>query len=158
MLCEMCGQEVRSTKKIDIEGSLLSVCQNCARFGKEPEPPKTPVQSSPREPGGRSPPRTPMRTQDSSVSVEDRLAQRQRRMQSKNIFEGGSSQELIDDYHKEIQRARMQLGMNQEELARKLNERKSIIAKLETRSIRPDNKLIRKLEKTLKISLMENVE
>ena len=155
MLCEMCGQESRAIKKVDIEGSMLSVCPNCAKFGKEPE-------AAPQTgPGNHEPSRgskgTP-RTSAGTISVDDRLAQRKRRMESKNIFSEGSSMELIEDYHKEIQRARVKLGMNQEELARKLNERKSIINKLETKSIRPDNKLIRKLEKELKISLMENID
>jgi putative transcription factor len=152
----MCGSESGNIRKIDVEGSLLSVCPNCARFGKEPAVEETAEQGpSPRR--ARSEPGT-ARKYGGEASVEDRLAQRKKRMQSRNIFSQGSSMELMEDYHKEIMKARMKLGMNQEELARKLNERKSIITKLETKSIRPDNKLIRKLEKELQISLMENVE
>jgi putative transcription factor len=150
--------ETHQTKKIDIEGSLLSVCPNCVKFGKEPDPPpEAKAEPSSSRPRSAATP-APRRQRESGISVEDRLAERKRRMQSRNIFDGGSSQELIEDYHLEIQQARTKLGMNQEELARKLNERKSIIAKLENKSIRPDNKLIRKLEKTLKISLMETIE
>ena len=146
--------ETHQVKKIDIEGSLLSVCPNCVKFGKEPEKPKQPETGPTRR--AQPPPRSgSVRPQ---MPVSDRLEQRKKRMQPRNIYSASSEMELIDDYHKEIQRARMELGMNQEELARKLNERKSIIAKLETKSIKPDNKLIRKLEKTLKITLMENVE
>jgi len=143
----MCGRETGSVKKIIVEGSILTVCSQCARFGKEAEPEK--VVKSPSQSTGRA---------SSTDAIENRLAQRKRRMQSKDIFAESSGKELVEDYHKVIQQARMSLGMNQEELARKLNERKSIIAKLETKSLRPDNKLIRKLEKTLKIELMENLE
>lgn len=146
MICEMCGTETNNIKRINIEGSLLSVCPNCAKFGVEPE--IEPKSESARSRG---------RTTDSST-VEMRLEQRKKRMQTRNIFANDSEVELIEDYHRVIQSARMELGLNQEELARKLNERKSIIAKLETKSLRPDNKLIRKLEKTLKIILMERIE
>ena len=152
MLCEMCGKETGVVKKVNVEGSILSVCSSCAKFGIEEEPAPSPKQPSSRRRSAVSRPRS------EPASVEDRLAQRQRRMQSKDIFADSGQLELVEDYHRVIQKARMDQGMNQEELGRKLNERKSIIAKLETRSLRPDNKLIRKLEKTLKIELMENVE
>ena len=148
MICEMCGKETGVIKKTDVEGSILSLCPDCAKFGTEiqPEP-----RGGSRGGGGRSVP-------SAGSSVEDRLVQRQKRMQSRNIFSEGSSRELREDYHKVIQQARQAMNLNQEELARKLNERKSIINKLETKSIKPDNKLIRKLEKALNIELMENVE
>jgi putative transcription factor len=148
----MCGKETGAIKKINIESSILSVCQSCAKFGKEEEPEPIPKQPSGQRRSGTSRPRS------ESSSVEERLAHRQRRLQSKDIFAVASQRELVEDYHKVIQQARMAQGLNQEELARKLNERKSIIAKLETKSLSPDNKLIKKLEKALKIELMENVE
>lgn len=147
MLCEMCGKETGIIKKIDVEGSILSVCSNCSRFGKAYQ----------TEPGSVRSSQVSKSEATSASSVEDRLAQRQKRMQSRDIFSESSSRELVEDYHRVIQQARMAMGLNQEELARKLNERKSIITKLETKSIKPDNKLIRKLEKTLKIDLMENI-
>jgi putative transcription factor len=146
MICEMCGQDTNMIKKINVEGSLLSVCPNCMKFGTELEVEKEEV---PRRSGTR---------RQASGTVEERLAHRERRMKSKNIYDQDSSDELVVDYHKVIQKARMDLGMNQEELARKLNERKSIIAKLETKSLHPDNKLIRKLEKELKITLTERID
>ena len=34
MICELCGQDAPFLKPIMIEGSILKVCPNCAKFGK----------------------------------------------------------------------------------------------------------------------------
>ena len=69
-----------------------------------------------------------------------------------------SDAELAYDYGKRVQKARSKLGLTQEDLARKLNEKKAIITKIESQQFRPDQKLINKLEKELQIELMESQE
>ena len=61
------------------------------------------------------------------------------------------------DYPKRIKEAREKMGWKQEELAAKMNERVSIIHKLESGSMHPDDALIRKVEKTLDIKIKEKV-
>lgn len=140
MICELCGREVPKLKMVNVEGSVLKVCFECAKFGKESAP--TPVDTEEDE---------------QEDAIARRLEIRTKRMKSRDIF-AEFSEELVEDYHRRIQRARNDKGWTQEELGRKLNERKSIIAKLENKSIKPDNKLIRKLEKTLDIVLLERVD
>ena len=63
---------------------------------------------------------------------------------------------IIDpSYPSLIKTAREKLGLKQQELALQLNEKESIIHKLETGSLQPTILLAKKLEKVLKISLVE---
>ena len=52
----------------------------------------------------------------------------------------------------------MKRNWSQEDLAKKLNERKSVIAKLESKTMYPDDNLTKKLERTLGIKLIEAAE
>lgn len=90
--------------------------------------------------------------------VTKRLEKRQRRMRSRDIFEGSSGEALAVDYPNKIRRAREKLGVSQKELASKINEKWSIINKLETGDIRPSDSLVMKLERALSIKLREKVE
>lgn len=62
---------------------------------------------------------------------------------------------LIEDYHKIIKEARERRGLSQEELAKILGERVSTIKKIETGKLIPTNKLLKELERVLKIKLTE---
>jgi TIGR00270 family protein len=137
MICEMCGKDT-VTRPAFVEGTRLNVCQNCARFADD-------------KASGRT---TPAPT--ASV-IEERLQRRERRMQTKDVYATMSSVELIDDYGGAIRNARTRKGMDQDEFAASIGEKKGIIAKLETNDIIPDEKLTRKLEKALGIKLTEVV-
>jgi putative transcription factor len=64
------------------------------------------------------------------------------------------TQEIIEDYTSKIRQAREKLGLTHEELAKKINEKTSVIGKLETGKIQPSNILATKLEHALKIKLL----
>ena len=169
MLCELCGQGAPFLKPLLIEGSLLKVCPNCAKFGTATTPapgPETTVSSHGTGSGGTS-----EKTSGAGVGstyatthltkeeiIRRRLEFRERRMSSKDVYSESGEKELVEDYHKRIQQSRNQLGWNQEQLGQKINERKSVISQLENRSMKPDDKLVRKLEKALGIKLMEVIE
>ncbi|MHC1710181.1 MAG: multiprotein bridging factor aMBF1 [Methanomassiliicoccales archaeon] len=136
----MCGKEMASLLPVRIEGTILSVCRDCARFGDNVKA------------GGK-----PGTTAEPSV-IQARLQNRERRMKTKDVYEGGEeSFELALDYPKRIKDAREKMGWKQEELAAKMNERESIIHKLESGTMHPDDALIRKVEKTLDIKIKEKV-
>ncbi|MBS3175914.1 TIGR00270 family protein [Candidatus Woesearchaeota archaeon] len=65
---------------------------------------------------------------------------------------------IVTDYAAKIKAAREQKGMTQEELARKLNEKESLMHKMETGSFEPPIALAEKLEKFLNIKLIETAE
>ncbi|WP_455391768.1 multiprotein bridging factor aMBF1 [[Eubacterium] cellulosolvens] len=158
MLCELCGKDVPFLKPIFIEGSMLKVCATCAKFGKAPAPEPGPVSGAEpkhetRSSYGYTPP-----TRSKEEIIQQRLEHRARRMKSKDVYEQTGVKELAEDYHRRIQQARNQLGWSQEDLGQKINERKSVISKLENRTMKPDDKVVRKLEKALNIKLMEVIE
>jgi putative transcription factor len=63
----------------------------------------------------------------------------------------------VEDFAARIRSARSSKGMTQKDLAMKINERQTIVSKIETDQMRPDDKVIRKLEKELGIKLREKV-
>lgn len=137
MLCEMCGRNYGRLKRTEIEGTVMNVCADCGKFGSA-------VAVVPK-------PKTAQEV------VQQRLDQREKRFTPRNIYDE-MPEDLAEDYPERIRKARSKMGLSQEELGLQINERKSIITKLESSHIRPDNKLIQKLEKALSVSLMEKVE
>ena len=129
MRCEVCGDEIRGQpyRRI-IEGGRMTVCGRCSSFGTSEWSP-----SMPRErPRGRPAPRRPR----SEVEAAETLG-------------------MVDDYGAKIRKARQRMGMTVEDFSRKINEKESVIKKLEKEELNPDRKLIQKLTGALKIELLE---
>lgn len=137
MRCELCGKETDRPRPVFIEGSKLRVCPQCARFGDESAPGK-------KEEGAK-------------VVIEERLQARERRMRSRDVYSKETSLELAEDFSLRIKQGRRDKGWDQDALAAKLNEKKSIIAKLEAGNMTPGERMIKKLERTLDITLMDKV-
>ena len=131
----MCGTEVPRTRRVLIEGTVLMVCSECSKFGVESK-----AGSKLSGPG----------------IVSRGLQVRQRRMRSKDIF-ADETEVLVSDYSKRIQAARVVKGWKQQDLARRLNEKLSVVSKLEKGDMRPSEKLVRKLERVLEITLTERM-
>jgi putative transcription factor len=90
--------------------------------------------------------------------IEERLQKREKRMQTKDVYATSGSVEIIDDYGKVIKDARTAAGMDIEQFAASIFEKKGIIAKVEANDLVPDEKLMRKIEKALNIKLTEVVQ
>ena len=65
---------------------------------------------------------------------------------------------IVSDYAKRIRQAREKLGLTQKDFAMKISEKESVLHKLETGAIEPSIETAKKLEKTLKIKLVEQRE
>ncbi len=104
------------------------LCDRCARFGVEVRTPRTRKAGQPPRP--RPSPRPVAET----------------------------AFELAEDYPRRIRNARESLGWKREELATRINEKLSIIEKLEKGKMRPDDALLSKLERALRVRLRERVE
>lgn len=115
----------------------MNVCSNCAKFG-EGAPSAKKMEEHPL--------------------VARRLEIRQKRMRTRDVFEKASAEDLVLDYPDRIRSAREKRNISQKELARSLNEKWSIINKLEAGDIRPTDSLVLKLERALNIKLREKVE
>ncbi len=140
MICEMCGRDVPQTRAVIVEGTKLNVCSGCARFGEDY-----------RSPSASGAP-------VSQTIIDQRLERRERRMKSKDIYAGTASVELVDDYGGAIRTAREAKGMDLEQFAASIQEKKGLLAKVEANNQIPDDKLIKKIEKALNIKLMETVQ
>jgi len=68
------------------------------------------------------------------------------------------SHEVLEDFNVVIRQAREKQKWSREELAVKVNEKASVISRIESGRMVPDIKLARKLEKILKITLLEKTE
>jgi len=135
MICELCGKETERTKAVFIEGTRLTVCMECARFGETRVSPKG--------------------TQAPKPLITQRLEKRERRMRGRDVYSDEENLELVEDYPQRIREARTARNWKQEVLAAKINEKKSVINKLESGDIRPDDELVHKLERALGIKLKE---
>ena len=141
MICEMCGKEVPVTKPVFIGKAKLNVCSNCAKFGDD--------YRATQSKGGSAGP--------SAQVIEQRLQRREQRMQTKDVYRGTETVELIDDYGGAIRKARMAKGMDLDQFAASILEKKGILAKVESNQLVPDDKLVKKLEKALDIKLTETI-
>jgi len=138
MICELCGKGVTFCKKVTIEGVQLEVCAECAKFGIEAK------KAVPKEVGPRP-------------VIKQRLEVREQRARPKDVLEASEREELVEDYGARIRDARSQRGMTQKDLAMKINERVTILSKIETNDMNPDDKIVSKLEKELGIKLKEKI-
>jgi putative transcription factor len=62
--------------------------------------------------------------------------------------------DLADDYSSRVRDRRMKLELSQEELAKRVKEKLSVIQKIETGKMTPNTKLCRELEHELKVKLL----
>lgn len=115
----------------------MSVCPNCVRFGVEQAGLKTEV------------------TQRSRVTQS--LEKRAARSRSRDIYEH-MQEELVEDYGGRVRNARTRKGLSVEDLAKRLMEKQSVIAKVEANDYHPPDSLVRKLERELDVKLMEKPE
>lgn len=144
--CEMCGTETANPKTVKVEGAELDVCDDCADFGTE----VTTQESSSTS--------TKYSTSSSSSSSGG----------SSGESGGGSSspsrrrdmfdemEEMASDYDDRIRDAREAMDLSQEELADQINEKASLVRKLERGDMLPSDDVQRKLERKLDITLTES--
>lgn len=135
--CEMCGTEHPTLRRATIEGTVMSVCGNCVKFGVEHAGAKAEVT-------GRS-------------RVTQSLERRAVRGRSRDVFDE-MPEELVEDYGARVRAARTARGVSLEELGVRLKERRDTLAKVESGSYHPEEALIRKLEKEFGIKLKEKPE
>src|SRR3989344_2638549 len=110
-----------ATLKADIEGAVLNVCDACSRFGV-----------------------VRAKIINSETTTKENLG----KLKEIATIE---SEQLITNYAQVIKHARELTKLSQKEFAAKINERESVIHRLECGEMDPSDVLIRKLEKSLGI-------
>ena len=153
--CEMCGAETSSPNTVKVEGAELDVCDDCADFGTEVRTQESSSSSTKYSTSSSS-------GSGSGSSGSSGSSSSGTSASSGGGGGGGSRRDMFDqmdevaqDYDQRIQEAREAAGLNQEELANQLNEKASLIRKLERGDTLPSDSVQQKLESELDIVLTE---
>src|SRR5271157_885646 len=147
MLCEMCGKDVAATSRVRLERSVLSLCPDCAKFGTPVDPVPSPALSD-------AGPRTAFRP---GVTA-GRATGTRRRLEERDLYQEIGEMELAPDWNKRIRLAREARQWTPEVFGKKLNEKKSVVLKIESGSFRPPDALVRKIEHLLQVRLRAEPE
>lgn len=62
--------------------------------------------------------------------------------------------ELVNDFSSRVRLGREKMGINHEDLGKKIGEKVSVLRKIESGKMTPDHKLAAKLEHTLRVKLL----
>ncbi|PSP99569.1 TIGR00270 family protein [Halobacteriales archaeon QS_4_70_19] len=149
--CEMCGTETGAPKTVKIEGAELEVCADCADFGTEVRTESSSSGSTKYSTSSSSSSSGGGQSSGTASSSSDGSGSRRR-----DMFD--DMEEVAQDYDQRIRKARESEGLSQEDLASQLNEKASLIRKLETGDMLPSDSVQKKLERALDISLTEGAD
>ncbi|MCE4615378.1 MAG: multiprotein bridging factor aMBF1 [Desulfurococcales archaeon] len=136
--CELCGRPIYGKAyKVVVEGVELTVCASCyLKLLKD----KGLVKKAKRNGQNKGEPARPRK----SISV----------LNKRRLVE---NYDVVEDYARIIRDAREQAGLTRAELARRVQEREVTLGKIETGRLMPTIDLARRLERVLKIRLLEPV-
>lgn len=140
MPCELCGRECKGGREAIIDGAKIFVCPDCIKFAAD-QLQEEPVRTS-------QPLQTPPRFVVKKTQKPEHDIFKDKRMEK----------ELVSNWNHLIEQARKKKNLTREELGFKIGERTVTIAKLENGDLRPSDQTIKKLEKELGISLMEEIK
>jgi putative transcription factor len=146
MNCELCGKSIGRYYEVIIDGVTMKVCHDCAKYGKEVTKRTVTVQ------GERTPQNLPRQTMVHIPSPPPRSPRRRTSDNTEDL------EEPIIDFGKAIKKRREEMGLSQEELANKLQEKKNLVAKIEREEIKPNREIGKKIERLMGIRILEKVQ
>ena len=133
--CPICGSIIWGKgQRVLLEGAKITVCHNCAQHGIKIQKPPT------------------IKHINKSYS-HDKKSHRPKRPIIKKPYVDDF--EIIQDYAKKIRNVRSSLGLNQDQFAQKLNEKPSLLRRIEAGKVEPTVKLARKIEDVYKIKILK---
>ena len=130
--CPICDGVIWKGNRIIIEGTKLTVCDSCAQHGKKIE--RKNVLSYSKQ----------------QYSIKNKSVHKipaKKRDVIENI-------EFVPDYAARIRKIRTLNRLNQDQFAQKLNEKPSLIRRIESGKVEPTIKLAKKIEKVYNITLL----
>lgn len=134
--CEICGTQILEYgEKVYVEGNLITVCKTCSKRGK----PLKNQQEIQRKPAMRP-------------------AMRPKKIEKLDSITFDDSAILINNFSEVIRNSRMANGLTHEQLGLLIKERVSLLRKIESGTLKPDEGLSRKLERFFRINLYTEVE
>jgi putative transcription factor len=132
--CPICGSIIWGKgQRVLLEGAKITVCHNCAQHGVK-------IKKSPR-----------------NIQVSKSSPYQTKKPRKPKTFKTdfGSDLELISDFASKIRNKRNSLGLNQDQFAQKLNEKPSLMRRIETGKVEPTIKLAKKIEEIYDIKLLK---
>jgi putative transcription factor len=131
----MCSSD-KKDYKIEVEGTVLNVCEKCSSYGRIID--KVKQVATPKQ-----------KKKEAKLAME---AEADAKKTTETV------QLIVPDYSELIRKAREKTGMTQKDFGKKINEKESMVHKLESSQMKPSIELARKLEKLLRIRLVEEIE
>lgn len=134
MDCELCGKPIGGVKyRVSIEGVQLVVCRDCYK----------------RVVSGN------VRRVELELAKTVKFKPKPRSFKKKASRHAFEDLELVEDYNVKIRRARESLGWSWRVLAQKVGENENVIRRIEAGRLMPTIEIAKKLEKVLKIKLLQ---
>tara|TARA_Y100000034_G_scaffold46605_1_gene57293 strand:- start:8201 stop:8677 length:477 start_codon:yes stop_codon:yes gene_type:complete len=129
-VCDMCGSSSDQLYVTSIEESELKVCKNCSSYGK--------------------------------ITNIIKAVEKEKKVKKVKIIEKEPEIEIIqlivNNYHEIIKNSREKKGLKQKDVAKLMNQKESVIHKVESGSLKPSIKLAQKFERFFNINLIEEHE
>jgi len=138
MQCEICAKIIGEGKRVRLEGSIITTCNECVSYGTVIE------EVYAKKKGGVVSENVGVVLKRKKVTPED--------------YDIKFYEELIDDYAQKIKNAREHAVLKQDELAKMINEPASLIHRIESNKTEPSINVAKKIEKKLKIKLVKKAE
>ena len=130
--CEICGiQIIDNGERVYVEGNLLTVCKACSKRGKP---------------------------SNNQQNIQRKLAARPKKIEKPDKITFEDSAILVKDFSEVIRNSRMSKGFTHEQLGFLIQERASLLRKIESGSLKPDEVLAKKLERFFRINLYTEVD
>ncbi len=130
--CEVCGRQTDKVIKRQIEGTTVSVCPACARYGSSVS-------------------LFAMKKREARQRRRHVQARRRKLHAVKDLYE---RYEVVENYHLIIRRRREELGMKQKDFAKRLGIKESMLQKMEAGKFIPDIPTCMKIEAILGVKIL----
>ena len=125
--CELCGSPVSAPYTVLVEGVELRVCAKCAK--------------------GKKVMNRPASARAASASGRAAAPKRQQKAREEDL-------EVVEDYGNIIKKARESMGIPIKVLGEMINEKETLLLRLEEQKTLPSISLARRLERALNIKLL----
>ena len=135
--CPICGSIIWGKgERVLLEGARITVCHNCAQHGIKIQKPPTSIETK------------------KSYSYDKKGAPKRQAARKDHL----DDIEIIPDYAKKIRIKRNSLGLNQDQFAQKLNEKPSLLKRIEAGKAEPTIQLAKKIESVYGINLIKQID
>ncbi|MFX1274877.1 MAG: multiprotein bridging factor aMBF1 [Promethearchaeota archaeon] len=133
--CPICGSLIWGKgQTVLLEGAKITVCQVCAKHGQK-------IHERP----------------PSNINVRYKTRQSTQKKKIRRPEES-LEKEIVEDYAKRIRNTRTKNNLTQEQFAQKINEKPSLLRRIEAGKAKPTIKLAKKLEKSYDILLLKEAD